>query len=501
MQDALKQDVPFRTVVNRLLLMLGIMLGLRISPYFCLFLPVLALWAFARDRSDIIMMLLLFVPAINVVNEIFFKKEVLYWTTIRATTLLLAAGLFIRSRRFKGIGTRLVAPLKGLFVYLAVMIPISLLGWLPLVSELKILLIGSFFVTLQLGSAEVMTSTTDIRNFRAALLALAMFFILGSAATIPFPAVGRSMLSIRSEWLGSEIMEKAGMFNGVTWHPQTLGPVVGLFNAFLLADMFFNLPRRHWLYVVMLLACPILVYMSSSRTALLGYLVSLVSFLLFFLQTKFVRRSRKSAVAAGVLLLFLAGSAVLMLLPQFRSNIESFVRKRSESPDRAVDGGTLLEDATNSRLSMAIDALANFRKSPWIGNGFQVKQDLQGRDYSNWRMLLSAPVEKGVLPTMILEEGGVVGATVFIGFLVTLYRGFRKRGCNCFLVTFTTLMGINCGEAVFFSSSSVGGVAWSICFGALLMDAHRIKSLQARGVAQLQAALAGLKTGDSLGPT
>jgi hypothetical protein len=138
-------------------------------------------------------------------------------------------------------------------------------------------------------------------------------------------------------------------------------------------------------------------------------------------------------------------------------------------------------------MGLVEQGMASFRERPMIGNGFQVSREMRGYDMSEMGLLLSAPIEKGVLPVMVLEEGGVIGALLIAAFLINLYGKYRRLQFTCFLSTFTVFLGLNSGEASFFSTSGGGGILWMICFCALLMDVHRHR----RMLAEKQLQMAG----------
>lgn len=134
---------------------------------------------------------------------------------------------------------------------------------------------------------------------------------------------------------------------------------------------------------------------------------------------------------------------------------------------------SLTESLTASRMGLVEQGLANFRKKPLTGNGFQVSEEMKHMGRHDTAMLLSAPIEKGVLPIMVLEEGGLVGAFILLAFVISIYVKYSKLRLNCFLATFTVFIALNTGEASFFSTSGTGGILWSICFCALVLDVDR----------------------------
>ena len=76
------------------------------------------------------------------------------------------------------------------------------------------------------------------------------------------------------------------------------------------------------------------------------------------------------------------------------------------------------------------------------------------------QFVISAPIEKGVLPLMILGETGIVGGFVFIVFLIVFYNTCSKKKYAVTATLFTVFMALNLGESIFFSTSGAGGILW-----------------------------------------
>lgn len=353
---------------------------------------------------------------------------------------------------------------------------VSLNGWAPLVSELKAVLFLIYMIAMIQSVSAAAQSDADIRIIRSAMLALACFFILGSMATIPFPNIGRSMQVLKYEEWGISVnaSELTSFFNGMTVHSQTLGPLVAMLNALLLSDYLCNFTKKQPLYRVLLAAAPVLIYMTSSRTALFAYLVSILASVFFFMGQRHVARAKKSRILMNVLLGGILTVFLLILSPNKVNQMEAFLRKTEKVED--IDHTALLpESILKSRIGSIENGIYNFSQSPIVGNGFQVSEEMKDMSTSETGWIISAPIEKGVLPVMILEEGGVIGAVLFALFVFNLYVKYNRLRFCCFLSTFTVFIMLSFGEAVFFSMSGLGGISWVICFCALLMDVLRHK--------------------------
>ena len=127
----------------------------------------------------------------------------------------------------------------------------------------------------------------------------------------------------------------------------------------------------------------------------------------------------------------------------------------------------------SSRQGLMDAAIHNFKKSPLLGNGFQVSEEMQNLK-SKGMAVLSAPIEKGVWITAVLEEGGIVGWLIFVTFLITcITKSIKRRayiGASCLFVTMLT----NLGEFSFFSMSYIGGFTWAMVFVGLALDLRKM---------------------------
>lgn len=477
-------DLPFKMTLRLFLLFVGTIFLLRVSSFFAYMLFPLVVYTLMQKRTEFSFFVLMLLVSLAITNSIFFEKSAHFYTASRVCLFILAAGMTFKAGFKKNVW--FLSPFYLLITFIFYMMAVSLAGWCPIVSELKAILFLVFFLALMQGTGVVAQTGVDIRHIRAGMLAISIFYIFGSLAVIPFPSIGRSMLYGKFAENAASlaiISEMSGLFNGFTWHSQCLGPTVALLNAFLLSDYLCNFQKRSNLYMGLLTAVPILVFYSSSRTAFFAYLISIFSTVYFFMSEKRAKASKKSRVLMNLVLCgFLAG-VYLIVSPRGVVRLEGFLRKAqvSEGVDRR---NKLTDDLTSSRMDAVEKGLANFRESPLIGNGFQVSEGMVESMQGASGLILSAPIEKGVLPVMILEEGGVFGAFLFMTFLVVLYAKYRKLQFTGFMSTFTVFIALNSGEAIFFSTSGGGGILWMTCFSALLMDIHRHRRRLAEALPQ-----------------
>ncbi|MEI7457649.1 MAG: O-antigen ligase family protein [Nitrosomonadales bacterium] len=458
----------------------SVMFAMRMFSQLAFVIAIFVLVAALSRQITVSYYALLIVPCLNVMNWALFHATFNYNLASKALTLLLCVILIQQAASVRE-RYNVLRPFGWLIGYVAMMLVLSPFSMAPLISVLKGVLFLSFLGALIAMVTVMLHGQIHPGRARSVVLAICCIFIFGSIAVYPLPSISRSMLYMRSDpGVTNLINDTYGLYNGVVYHSQTLGPLLAVLNAFLLSDYLFNLQRGGKLHQMLLCCIPILVYLTSSRTALLTYLGSIFVVWLLLSRSRRVPAGRKqfmnSLCAAG----FLLATAGLLVSSGFRSSAVAFLEKNREGNIEKRTAGEIAESLTASRMGIVNQQMESFRKHPFIGTGFQVSEELGLRGTRTLADLLSAPVEKGVLPTMILEEGGLLGALVMVCFLVSVVQTFLKRHCYCFLGTFSAFLLTNMGEAIFFSPSGGGGIIWTICFCALLLDLHRIRYDQIR---------------------
>jgi len=372
-------------------------------------------------------------------------------------------------------GTRSVptlTPMLGMFVYILYMALVSGTGWCPMISYMKLAFFSLIYLA-YFGVAKVVINSprSDMRKTRSVFLVMAIFFVAGSAALIPFPAIGQMSWEQVQAALdaGSNI---TSLFMGTTFHSQTLGPVTAAIGVLLYADLLFSVRYPNKLYMLLLLCAPIVIWQTRSRTAM-GTLIMGMAFVTFyFMRTRGVSGSWKAKVLNIIIVIVgLLGFAVLAV-PQVRDRATGFILKFGVEERRDVTW----EEVSMTRRGRWEESLYHFQKSPIVGNGFQVSAEMEGMEVSI--TTTSAPVEKGTWVTAVLEEGGVVGMTIFCVFVLCTYFSLLRRKCYEGLSAFFVLLVVNLGEFTMFSLSSIGGVLWSLVFMGMIFDAQRQREEQ-----------------------
>lgn len=432
----------------------------------------LILTAFGKNRPELMLYCLLMTAMVTVVNQAIAPKGMVFSVAARAVYLVISAVLTLQVVGQRN--SRLMTPLLSLLIYLAYMALISSVGWSPIISYLKMILFLMVFLALySVANLTTIRGGTRPECLRSVILCFAIFAVFGSLALIPFPSVGK-MGADQLIKQGVDV-EAFGLFQGVTFQPQTLGPLVAGMSTLLLADMLFSLKRWDKLYIALMVGGAVLIYYTTSRTAMGTFLAGILfsGFLFMNTSARKIGGSWKHRALSTLILVGMLGAVGLFASPGVREKAMSFIFKTG---DQAVaEEYVSFDKFVSSRQGLVDSALANFKDSPWIGNGFQVAPEMAEREIVSWKQLLSAPIEKGVWIYAVLEEGGVFGMALFVIFILVSFIALISRQAyiaSCILFVFLIS---NLGEFTIFSMSANGGMLWALVFSGLALDAQRLR--------------------------
>ena len=360
-------------------------------------------------------------------------------------------------------------PYAGMLFYVLFMVLSSVQGWNPKISYLKLVLFTLIYFSFVGVSNQVgINPNVSSRKIRSVLLSMAILFLIGSVALIPFP--GLSQLKPEDFEFGyTDLSNLKSLFMGMANHSQCLGPIVSVLMVTLLGDLLFSIKKVDLLYLILLICCPYLVYLTSSRTGMGSFIFGLLFVLWVFMNVRGMGsrwKSKVMSVAMATLTVFLA---VFVFIPSVQDKAAKFLMK-SRSDDV---GPVTMEAVASSRMGLVDVEMHNFRESPLLGNGFQVSKEMKNLK-GEGLAILSAPIEKGVWIAAVLEEGGIVGWAIFVAFLLSCIMKSIKRqayiGASCLFVFTMT----NLGEFTFFSMSYSGGFCWAMVFVGLALDLRKM---------------------------
>lgn len=433
-----------------------------------------------RNQPALFLFYVMLSIAAVVLNSAVASKNAIFFMEQRAMMGLF--GFFLATRVAGQRNSPTVKPFLIMVGYLFYMVIPSVLGWCPPVSIMKLLLFGVIFLAFY-GAANMAatSSRAGLRDVRSVVLAIAIPFVFGSIALIPFPAI--SMMSAEELLANPNV---SGLFKGITSHSQCLGPVVAVLTAVLATDLMFGVRRWDKLYMALLACCPVLVWKTFSRTAMGATAAGLLFSMFFFSKTRVVSRGWRQKVMNLAFALLILGVAVISCTGA-SEHVKRFIVKRGYSKGGQVN----TEEVIGGRMAMSQRQFANFKKSPLFGNGFQVSEEMAYTITGPWYMTLSAPVEKGVWISAVLEEGGAFGMAIFLAFaFVALSTMIKYKAYIGASALFTCLVS-NLGEFTLFSMSYAGGFVWAMIFAGVALDSARVREERTRSFAPMMPMFPG----------
>lgn len=433
------------------------------------YLPVAFVWI-SRRRIGGALGIYLFLALSVFVNPVLAPKNFLSGNAMRIGFFLLGCFLALTCascRRRKAI------PLGMMLLYVLVACISSATGWAPTVSYMKLVFFLGFFYSIWMGARGLMERPDQVFEFRTWLLGTALFLVGGSLLVLPFPSIAyytglHGQMSMYGADVASAMFQAArasgeagvALFGGITNHSQAFAPTLASIAAWTLCDMFLVERRIAPLHLfVVILAVPML-YMTRSRLALL-VLVSAGGLIFFYLLNAVrvppsVRRKAIGFMMLGIVLLF-----ALAVTMEVRDQTMSRWLRKTENV--GGDNRSLQEAVSESRQGLVEMMKEDYRRNPMLGMGFQVAWYTREMLRHSSGLVFSAPVEKGLLPLVILSETGIVGSLAFIVFLLCFYAGCSYKKLRTTATFFTILLVTNIGEATFFSPGNTGGFLWIVC--------------------------------------
>ncbi|MBQ7721326.1 MAG: O-antigen ligase family protein [Kiritimatiellae bacterium] len=456
------------------------------------FLPMLAIAVYGAfsGKNGMAMLAFTMISVISMMNPLVLPRPQYFSMVARLASVAISGALVAGATQRQGNNR---PPLGLLLLFLVTAFVSSIQGYYPPISYLKIINFALFVVGVVAGVSNIDRQKDEITLLRAGFIALGAIYVWGSIATIPFPAVAYlTSLANRINMDGMAAARDAfraaggdGLFAGISCQSQFLGPCLGCVFGLVACDMLMLERRASPIHILVMLPIPVLMAMTKSRIGLVTFL-SAVVFLSIWLIPKIHLSPKDKRRIKDLARLFVGALIILSITAEVRhSTVSRLLRKTNNI---ASDERTLVEAFTNSRMGVIWESMQDFRRNPIWGKGFQVDSTFEYKFKGHRGLVFSASIEKGVLPTMILGETGIVGAMMFLVFLWVFYSTCAKRGYYATMLLFSTLLASNMGEATFFSPSGAGGVFWLICVaGGFTIDMAR-KNLEAHPSAAMGTA-------------
>lgn len=426
------------------------------------------LGALSGNKSEDLFFYVLLLISMTMGNSILMPKGSVFGIAERSILALVALMMTIRIAGRKN--SPFVTPVLSLIPYLIFMIISSCYGWSPFISFLKLFLFAIiFFAYYSVANETILSGKADAGKIRAIILSVAIFFLLGSILLIPFPAIG-----MMKAYDFEMTRNCSSLFMGMTQHSQSLGPIAVSIGILVLSDLLFSIRRADKLYIALLMCVPVLVWHSHSRTAMGALIAGCLTVFFLFNNSRGQSHAWKVKVTAAAYLLIMVMIGLFCLSDGVKMGVKNFALKFYEVGSARQN--VSLEEITATRQELIDESMANFHKSPVIGNGFQVSEDMQIYSAENSGLLvLSAPIEKGVWVSAILEEGGVIGMILFLFFAIYFIVVLNRRRAYTTISVFVVMLVSNLGEFSMFSMSYTGGMIWAMIFVGMIVDATRIR--------------------------
>lgn len=429
-------------------------------------------------------------PFMVVMNPFVLPKTGITSMVLRLAPMALSVALVISGATRQG---HHQIPLGLIYLYLLVAAVCSVNGYYPLISYLKIVNCIVLFVGLGLGFRNIDRRPGDVMTIRRFFLVITSFIIWGSIVVWIFVPGAAYMTSLANvielegyAAAGEAVASLTGpkLFAGITNQSQCLATVLPCSLAWLACDMFFVEKRISKFHALTILVGFPLVYMTRSRSAMLTSVMA-ASFLYFYcinkvnIRLNVKRKMRAAMMLMGILVVIAAG-----VMEGRNQSISKWLRK---TEDVASDTKTLGEAFTSSRMGKVEDNMADFRSSPVFGTGFQVTYDMKYAFAHHKGLILSASLEKSILPLMVLGETGVVGSIFFWLFIIVFYTTCVKKRYYCCATLHTIFLVTNMAEATYFSPGGAGGYMWVLCVGGgFVIDMFALYHRRMEAIAQQQ---------------
>jgi len=441
-------------------------------------LPVMVFFAVSRGKLVDLLLWVMVLSFTGVSNPFIFPKTSM--TFVIARLSLFAVAGILAFRVFGRRNALIVSPFIGVFFYIGWAAIVSLQGYEPIVSYLKIVLFIPIYIALYAVANEITASTrVNAKAVRSAILAIVSLVVFGSFALIPFPGLSQfhAFRAQDAAMAARMAAEGTSLFMGLTNQPQALGPMLGVLLTVVFGDLVFSVKRWEPIYVALLGIGAVLLFKTSSRTGMGTFIAGIAMVMWLFSHARAVDTRWKGKVVSALFLFGIVGFVAMLAVPKVRNKVLGFMLKVNTQNVEVQTSDITLENLSSSRQMLVESAWENFKRKPFTGNGFQVSAEMQFEKRSTLMEYMSAPIEKGVWVTAILEEGGLMGFLLFAGFLVVCFALLVKRHAYIGAGALWVFAVVNLGEFNFFSMSYTGGFEWALVFAAVILDGQRMKNV------------------------
>jgi hypothetical protein len=239
-------------------------------------------------------------------------------------------------------------------------------------------------------------------------------------------------------------------FQGILNHPQALGVFAGIMVIWFLFRHQSSGKNIHLLFAFLSL---LLILLSLAR---IGLLIMLGGWLIHWINSMIHEKSLQFKNSSFKFFFILAGISFFSFLFWENSHqwLKEFMLKRTIEKN-------LSDSFLESRGKLITSSIYNFKENPLTGIGLGIGNQQNNTVYLH-EIPISSPVEKGFMPTALMEEIGILGTCSTILFLLLIYKSIRPE----YTLLFWGSLFINLGEFIFFAIGGLGLIQWLMIFYA-----------------------------------
>jgi len=325
--------------------------------------------------------------------------------------------------------------------------------------------------TFWLGVSGILSAVEVLRKRQSDLTE----WFVAMAAAVTLLGIYSRVAGIGYNMLAEKLADK-GLFNGPFYHSNALGPFAVAVVAFLVSAWLYGKYKNRWICLALTVFLIYFITLTRSRTSVASLILGLLSGYMCSLTAvrKLGTRLRRNlstgsflGYATALLLVVVIGDTLTS--GRIYKTVVSFANKGGNET-----GSLDMKQVMQSRESLINASWELFKSHPITGIGFQVSYSDEFREKAT---LLSAPVEKGFLPTAILEETGILGTFFFVLFIVS-FLGYLIGQRNIPATTvFLAVLFTNLGEVQLFALGGPGQLGWILTGAAMILGDHCFDSV------------------------
>jgi hypothetical protein len=252
-------------------------------------------------------------------------------------------------------------------------------------------------------------------------------------------------------------------FQGITNHPQTFGPILAPLTA-LFTGLYLFYPdlENRWVGPLALLGWGGM-YLSLSRTSMFAAVLALGLAVGVGLMFRGATWGGEIGRAFGRPEIILATLLILSLSAVQWTSIQQEV---TEVVFKDQGTTSVTETLQESRGGLMDRSMGNFWRAPITGIGFGAPSNpvrfARSVERGPLGLPIRATVEKGFMPTAVLEETGIIGALLVLVLLAFLVVPVARYGSLVAFWVLSTALLLNLGEMIFFTMGGNGLYLWLV---------------------------------------